>query len=93
MPKPQKRTVDDHLPKWLHSKFLSAVHYIWEVKNEEKELTLQRDDQVWASGQFTDEEMTWVLTLLALPQVNRMVMTSEDYKDFAKARQKKASVH
>ena len=93
MPKPIKRTVDDRLPQWLHSKFLSAVHYIWEVKNEDKELTIQRVDQVWASGQFTDEEMTWVLTLLALPQVNKMVMSSEDYKDFAKARQKKESVH
>ncbi len=93
MKKRERRTVDDHLPKWLHSKFLSAVHYIWEVRNDLKELTIQRVDQVWASGQFTDEEMTWVLTLLALPQVNKMVMSSEDYKDFAKARQKKESVH
>ena len=93
MNKQERRTVDDHLPKWLHSKFLSAVHYIWEVKTQDKELTIQRVDEVWASGQFTDEEMCWVLTLLALPQVNKMVMTSEDYKDFAKARQKKESVH
>ena len=93
MKKRERRTVDDHLPKWLHSKFLSAVHYIWEVRNDLKELTIQRVDQVWASGQFTDEEMCWVLTLLALPQVNKLVMTSEDYKDFAQARQKKESVH
>jgi len=93
MKKPERRAVDDHLPKWLHSKFLSAVHYIWEVKNDDKELTIQRVDQVWASGQFTDEEMCWVLTLLALPQVNKMVMTSEDYKDFAKATRQKKSIH
>ena len=32
MKKLYKKSVDDHLPKWLHSKFLSAVHFIWEVK-------------------------------------------------------------
>ena len=32
-----KRTVDDRLPKWLHSKFLSAVDYIWQVKGDNDE--------------------------------------------------------
>ena len=28
--KAEKRTVDDRLPKWLHSKILSAVDFIWQ---------------------------------------------------------------
>jgi len=32
MKKEIRRTVDDRLPKWLHSRFLSAVNYIWQVK-------------------------------------------------------------
>ena len=32
MAKIERRQVDDHLPKWLHSRFLSAVNYIWQVK-------------------------------------------------------------
>ena len=50
-----RRTVDDALPKWLHSRFLSAVDYIWQVKDKGKEETIKRVDNVWASGQFTDE--------------------------------------
>jgi len=29
-----RRTVDDALPKWLHSRFLSAVDYIWQAKDK-----------------------------------------------------------
>ena len=56
-----RRTVDDALPKWLHSRFLSAVDYIWQVKDKGKEETLKRVDNVWSSGQFTDEEMSWIM--------------------------------
>ena len=31
-----KRTVDNHLPKWLHSKILTAVDFIWSVKGDEE---------------------------------------------------------
>ena len=58
----EKRTVDDHLPKWLHSRFLSAINYIWEVKDKTKEETIKRVDDVWNSGQFTDEEMSWIMS-------------------------------
>ena len=51
----EKRMVDDHLPKWLHSKFLSAIHYIWQVRDKDKGETIKRVDAVWASGQFTEE--------------------------------------
>ena len=65
-----RRTVDDHLPKWLHSRFLSAIHYIWEVKDKTKEETIRRVDQVWASGQFTDEEMSWIMLMLIIPKAH-----------------------
>ena len=41
MKKPERRTVDDYLPKWLHSRFLSAINYIWEVKDQGKEETIK----------------------------------------------------
>ena len=34
-----KRTVDNHLPKWLHSRILTAVDFIWQVKDD--------DDKTW----------------------------------------------
>jgi len=93
MKKQERRRVDDHLPKWLHSKFLSAVHYIYEAREMNKAETIRRVDNVWDSGQFTDEEMTWVLTLLALPKVNKLVMNSDDYKEFKAERHQKETRH
>ncbi len=85
MKKEIRRTVDDHLPKWLHSRFLSAIHYIWEVKGQPKEETIKRVDNVWASGQFTDEEMS------VIPKLQDIIETSDDWKKFKEM--KKESVH
>ena len=85
-----KRTVDDRLPKWLHSKFLSAVDYIWQVKGDNEE-SIRRVEAVANSGQFTDEEMSWVMLLLIMPKVNEMIKTSDEWKEFKAW--KKASVH
>ena len=63
-----KRTVDDHLPKWLHSRFLSAVNYIWEVKGNTEE-SIRRVHAVDNSGQFTAEEMSWIMMLLTIPKL------------------------
>ena len=87
--KPQKRTVDDRLPKWLHSKILSAVDFIWQGKKESMEESLRRVKAVDAT--LTDEEMNWVMMLLILPKIKDMVRTSDDFKDFKAM--KKASVH
>ena len=87
--KPQKRTVDDRLPKWLHSKILSAVDFIWQGKKESMEESLRRVKAVDAT--LTDEEMNWVMMLLILPKIKNMVRTSDDFKDFKAM--KKASVH
>ena len=88
--KTEKRTVDDRLPKWLHSKILSAIDYIWQSHGNAEE-SVRRVKEVDDSGQLTDEEMNWVLMLLILPKIKDMVRTSDDFKDFKAM--KKASVH
>jgi hypothetical protein len=87
--KTTKRTVDDRLPKWLHSKILSAVDFIWQGKKESMEESLKRVAAVDAS--LTDEEMNWVMMLLILPKIKDMIKTSDDYKDFSQM--KKATRH
>ncbi len=84
-----KRTVDDRLPKWLHSNILSAVDFIWQGKQMSMEESLERVKQV--DEHLTDEEFEWVMMLLILPKIKDMVRTSDDFKDF-KAMKKK-SVH
>jgi len=85
-----KRTVDDRLPKWLHSRFLSAVDYIWQVKGNNEE-SIKRVDNVMNSGHFTDEEMSWIMLLLILPKANEMIKNSDEWREFKAM--KKASVH
>ena len=78
-----KRAVDDRLPKWLHSKILSAVDYIWSVKSDDNE-TMKRVSQV--SQVLDGEQMTWVMMLLTLPKLNSLIMKSEDAMEFLKKR-------
>ena len=87
--KPQKRTVDDRLPKWLHSKILSAVDFIWQGREESMEESMKRVKAVDAT--LTDEEFEWVMMLLILPKIKDMIKTSDDYKDFSQM--KKATRH
>ena len=89
--KEERRTVDDYLPKWLHSRFLSAINYIWEVRGQDKEETIKRVDNVWASGQFTDEEMSWIMLLLIIPKAHHLIKNSDEWSEFQA--NKKASVH
>ena len=86
--KTQKRTVDDRLPKWLHSKILSAVDFIYQSHGNVQE-SLERVKQV--DEQLTDEEMNWVMMLLILPKIKDMIRSSDEYKDFS--RMKKATRH
>ena len=87
--KPQKRIVDDRLPKWLHSKILSAVDFIWQGREESMEESMKRVKAVDAT--LTDEEFEWVKMLLILPKIKNMVRTSDEYKDFSQM--KKATRH
>ena len=91
MPKQIKRTVDDRLPKWLHSRFLSAVDYIWQGKKESMEESIRRIQAVDDSGVFTNEEMSWVMMLITLPKLKAIIETSDDWKNFKAM--KKESVH
>ena len=86
-----KRTVDDRLPKWLHSRFLSAVDYIWQGKKESMEESIRRIQAVDDSGVFTNEEMSWVMMLITLPKLKDIIETSDDWKNFKAM--KKESVH
>ena len=87
--KTQKRTVDDRLPKWLHSKILSAVDFIYQGRKESMEESFKRIKAVDAT--LTDEEFEWVMMLLILPKIKNMVKTSDEFKDFQTM--KKESVH
>ena len=84
-----KRTVDDRLPKWLHSKILSAVDFIWQGREESMEESMKRVKAVDAT--LTDEEFEWVMMLLILPKIKKMIASSDEYKNFH--HMKKASVH
>jgi len=85
-----KRAVDDRLPKWLHSKILSAVDYIWSVKSDDNE-TMKRVSQV--SQVLDGEQMTWVMMLLTLPKLNTLIMKSEDAMEFMKKRNAERTIH
>ena len=87
----EKRTVDDRLPKWLNSKILSAVDFIWQGREQSMEESVRRVKAVDDSGQLTDEQFEVVMMLLILPKIKNMVRTSDDFKDFKAM--KKASVH
>jgi len=89
--KEERRTVDEHLPKWLHSRFLSAINYIWQARDKDKGETIKRVDNVWASGQFTDEEMSWIMLMLIIPKAHIMIKNSDEWRNFQSM--KKASVH
>ena len=85
-----KRTVDNHLPKWLHSRILTAVDFIWQVKGDE-EKTMQR---VAAVAETLDgEQMSWVMMLLTLPKLQTIIMNSDDAMEFMKRKNKERTVH
>ena len=71
MKKPIRKTVDNHLPKWLHSRFLTAIDYIWQAKSISE--VSRRAEQVSNSGQFSNKEMEWVMALLIIPQIPRLI--------------------
>ena len=85
-----RRTVDDHLPKWLNSKMLSAVGFIWKVKGDEE----QTQARISAVANTLDgEQMSWVLMLLTLPKLNTIIMKGEEYKDFVEMKKAERTIH
>ena len=85
-----RRTVDDHLPKWLNSKMLSAVGFIWKVKGDDEE-TQTRISAV--AEKLDGEEMCWVMMLLTLPKLNKILMESDGLKDFTEKKNAERTLH
>ena len=89
--KPEKRTVDDHLPKWLNSKILSAVGYIYEINKETNmELSLKRISEV--SRHLELGEMKFVMALLCLDKVCEIVQDSKEF-DMFQEKKKERTMH
>ena len=85
-----RKTVDNHLPKWLHSKILTAVDFIWQVKGDE-EKTMQRVAAV--ADKLDGEQMTWVMMLLTLPKLQTLIMKSDDAMEFMKKKNKERTIN
>ena len=85
-----KKTVDHHLPKWLHSKILTAVDFIWQVKDDDDK-TMQRISAV--ANKLDGEQMTWVMMLLTLPKLNKILMRSDELKDFTEKKKAERTLH
>ena len=85
-----KRRVDHHLPRWLHSKILTAVDFIWQVKGDE-EKTMRRVAAV--AEKLDGEQMTWVMMLLTLPKLQTIIMKSDDAMEFMKKKNKERTIH
>ena len=85
-----RKIVDDNLPKWLSSKILSAVDFIWRVKGDDEETTRR----ISAVAKVLDgEQMCWVMMLLTLPKLNTLIMKSEDAMEFMKKRNAERTIH
>ena len=85
-----KRRVDHHLPRWLHSKILTAVDFIWAVKDDDD----KTQARVAAVAEKLDgEEMCWVMMLLTLPKLNKILMRSDELKDFTRMKKAERTIH
>ena len=85
-----KKRVDNHLPRWLHSKILTAVDFIWAVKNDDDK-TRARVSAV--AEKLDGEEMCWVMMLLTLPKLNKILMRSDELKDFTEMKTAERTIH
>jgi len=85
----EERNVDERLPKWLNSKILSAVDFVWQVKGDD-ERTMKRINVV--TQKFSPEEMTWVMMLLTLPKLQTLIMKSENAMEFIRERNKARTI-
>ncbi len=89
----KERKVDDRLPKWLSSKILSAVDYVWQVRVDDNmgEESKRRIESL--SKQLDMEEMCWVMMLLTLPKINDIIMDSNEAREFIATRKAERTLH
>ena len=85
-----RKTVDNHLPKWLHSRILTAVDFIWQVKDDDDK-TQARISAV--ANKLDGEQMSWVLMLLTLPKLQTLIMQSDDAMEFIKKKNEERKLH
>ena len=90
--KDNERKVDDRLPKWLSSRILSAVDYVWQVRDEDDGEESKRRIKSLAK-QLDMEEMCWVMMLLTLPKINDILMDSDVGREFKAMKQAERTVH
>ena len=90
MTKEIRKTVDSHLPRWLHSRILTAVDFIWQVKGDD-EKTQARISAV--AEKLDGEQMCWVMMLLTLPKLNKIIMRGEEFKDFTEMRKAERTIN
>ena len=87
------KKVDGNLPKWLSSKILSAVDYVWQVRvdNNMEEESKKRLKSL--TNTLDGEEMCWVLMLLTLPKINDIIMDSKEAQEFKEMKQAERILH
>ena len=86
----KERKVDECLPPWLNSKILSAVDFVWQVRDEDNTQGEQSKRRIKSlSKQLDMEEMCWVLMLLTLPKINDILMDSKEAQEFKAMKQER----
>ena len=83
------RIVDKHLPKWLSSKILSAVDYVWQVRVDDNMEEESKKRLKSLTNTLDGEEMCWVLMLLTLPKINDIIMDSKEAQEFKAMKQER----
>ena len=87
------KIVDKHLPKWLSSKILSAVDYVWQVRVDDNMEEESKKRLKSLTNTLDGEEMCWVLMLLTLPKINKILMDSDMGREFKERKQAERILH
>ena len=94
---PSSKIVDDSLPKWLSSKILNAVHYVWQVRVDDNMGEEGKRRIKSLSKQLDADEMCWVLMLLTLPRINDILndilMDSDVGREFKEMKRAERILH
>ena len=88
-----ERIVDKHLPKWLSSKILSAVDYVWQVRVDDNMEVESKKRLKSLTNTLDGEEMCWVLMLLILPKINDIIMDSKEAQEFKEMKRAERILH
>ena len=87
------KSVDESLPKWLSSKILNAVHYVWQVKKHDDKEEESKRRIKHLTKLLDEEEMCWVMMLLTLPKLNDVIMDSDEAREFKAMKRAERTYH